>query len=203
MRRTHCLYIGLLLAAVAFAGKKEEDALAQQLAAARADNARLAASLSKLSSGAAARTRLTQQASDAAAINATLAQTTANRNAEVASLAASAAASVSHAEFTKLFILQVFGYLAMVTTLAAGLFGVRMKARADRKWFLEDAAAHRAEVLEQLKASKTALEKLETNTNNKMDKLLEAKDQLRVSTNASARAEGKAEGKAEGSLPAV
>ena len=45
-------------------------------------------------------------------------------------------------------------------------------------------------------AMSDSMNMLEKNTNSKMDKLLAAKDELRVSTNAAARAEGKLEGQA-------
>lgn len=55
-----------------------------------------------------------------------------------------------------------------------------------------------------LAATKAAVVMLEKNTNDKMDKLLTAKDELRESSNAAARAEGLTAGRAEtaqGQLP--
>ena len=194
------------LCAVAFAAESpKEKALRQQLETLQVSLNRANAATAKLQADIVARTKDAKSAvvsvSEQAAANAMNAETSradaadvARQTAEVARQTASTVAASNRTLIMASLVGQLVAFLVLLAVLAFVIIDVRTKASRDRSVFLESADTQRRETLELMTDTKSAMIELVKNTNHRMDLLLEAKDALRISSNASEHAKGVIEG---------
>ncbi len=186
------------LCAVAFAAESpKEKALRQQLETLQVSLNRANAATAKLQADIVARTKDAKSAvvsvSEQAAANAIHAQMLADvarQTAEVARQTASTVAASNRTLIMASLVGQLVAFLVLLAALAFVIIDVRTKASRDRSVFLESADTQRRETLELMTDTKSAMIELVKNTNHRMDLLLEAKDALRISSNASEHAKG-------------
>jgi large-conductance mechanosensitive channel len=186
------------LCAVAFAAESpKEKALRQQLETLQVSLNRANAATAKLQADIVARTKDAKSAvvsvSKQAAANAIHAQMLADvarQTAEVARQTASTVAASNRTLIMASLVGQLVAFLVLLAALAFVIIDVRTKASRDRSVFLESADTQRRETLELMTDTKSAMIELVKNTNHRMDLLLEAKDALRISSNASEHAKG-------------